>query len=97
MEKHDTGDGSARRLDELERRLEGAFRNLSGHGSVTAREGESLRARRARLREQLQGSGPIDPSVVGEIEALSDAIETWIGRLDRDQTRDEVRTARHKN
>ncbi|MBV8535644.1 MAG: hypothetical protein JO128_08635, partial [Alphaproteobacteria bacterium] len=46
----DTDNATTRRLDELEQRLEGAFRNLSGRGSVAAREGESLRARRARLR-----------------------------------------------
>ncbi len=96
MAKQDTDKAPARRLDELEHRLEGAFRDLSGRGSVAAHEGESLRARRARLREQLQG-GREDPGVLGEIEALSDAIEAWIGRLDRDQARDDVRSTRHKS
>jgi len=96
MDKPDTADAPARRLDELERRLEGAFRDLAGRGSVAAHEGESLRARRARLREELQAGSP-DSSVLGEIEALSDAIEAWIGRLDRDQTRDDVRTARREH
>jgi hypothetical protein len=96
MDKQDTAGVPARRLEELERRLEGAFRDLAGRGSVAAREGESLRARRARLREQLQ-AGSSGSGVLGEIEALSDAIEAWIGRLDRDQTRDDVRTARRKH
>jgi hypothetical protein len=89
MDKQDTAGVPARRLEELERRLEGAFRDLAGRGSVAAREGESLRARRARLREQLQ-AGSSGSGVLGEIEA-------WIGRLDRDQTRDDVRTARRKH
>ena len=96
MASQDIDKGPHRRLDELDQRLEGAFRTLSGRGSVATREGESLRARRARLREQLR-AGSTDPSVTGEIEALSDEIEAWIGRLDRDQTRDDMRTARRKD
>ncbi|HTP82327.1 MAG TPA: hypothetical protein VMQ11_05255 [Alphaproteobacteria bacterium] len=96
MASQDSDKATARRLDELEQRLEGAFRSLSGHSSVAAREGESLRARRARLREQLQG-GSTDPSVTGEINALSEEIEAWIGRLDRDQTRDDVRTGHREH
>ncbi len=95
MARQGTDRAPARRLDELDHRLDTAFRSLSGRGSVAVREGESLRARRARLREQLQGHNE-DPGVLGEIEALSDAIEAWIGRLDRDQTRDEVRTPPRK-
>ncbi|MBV8536180.1 MAG: hypothetical protein JO128_11345, partial [Alphaproteobacteria bacterium] len=72
------------------------FRNLSGRGSVAAREGESLRARRARLRAQLQ-AGSTDPSLTGELEALSEEIEAWIGRLDQGQTRDDIRTSRRKD
>ncbi len=96
MSTQDTDGGPAHRLDELERRLEGAFRSLSGRGSVEAREGESLRARRRRLRDQLQ-AGSTDPSVTGELEALSEEIEAWIGRLDRNQTKDDMRAARRKD
>ncbi len=82
------------RLDELERRLETAFRQLEGRGDDgAASEGQSLRTRRAQLHQQLL-SGKAGPSVGREIESLTDAIDQWVARIDRSQTHHTQRTVR---
>jgi hypothetical protein len=82
---------AAGRLDDLDRRLAAAYGRLSGRGGAAAeREGDALRARHARLHEQVKG-GPDSSSVLGEIEALSAAIDDWVSRLDRDQHRAEAK------
>lgn len=86
-------DPAADRLDDLDRRLTAAFHRLSGRGDAAAeREGESLRTRRARLRAQTQG-GSSGTSVLGEIEALSNAVDNWMSRLDEDERRAEAKGA----
>lgn len=75
------------RLDDLERRLAAAYGRLAGRGDAAAeREGDALRTRQARLHEQLR-DGHNSAGVLGEIEALSDAIDNWVSRLDQDQHR----------
>lgn len=86
-------DPAADRLDDLDRRLAAAFGRLSGRGNAAAeREGETLRARRARLREQTQ-QGAASTSVLGEIEALTDAIDDWVSRVDQDERQAQAKGA----
>ncbi len=84
---------SEHRLDDLERRLEAAFQRLEGRDAAAAREGETLRQRRARLRERVQG-GAGGASVLGEIESLTDAIDRWVSHIDQSQAQDTRRTLR---
>lgn len=90
--EHD--DATTSRLDDLERRLDAALRRLEGRGDAAAtREGESLRARRARLHERVTG-GADGAGVLGEIESLTDAIDRWVTHVDQKQAQDTQRTTR---
>ncbi len=84
----------ASHLDELERRLDTAFRQLEGRGDeAAASEGHSLRTRRAQLHQQVL-SGSAGPSVGREIASLTDAIDQWVARIDQSQAHHTQRTVR---
>ena len=90
----DQAGAPANRLDELERRLEAAFRQLEGRGDdAAASEGRSLRTRRAQLHQQVLG-GKAGPSVGRELESLTDAIDQWVARIDQSQAHHTQRTVR---
>lgn len=82
------------RLDDLERRLEAAFRQLEGRGdAAAASEGESLRTRRARLHQQALSGRP-GPSLLREIESLTDEIDRWVAHIDQSAAHHTQRTVR---
>lgn len=86
--------GSTTRLDDLEQRLDSAFRRLgrAGDGGI-ASHGESLRARRARLHARVQG-GADDASVANELDSLTDEIDRWVTHVDQAFATGSERTVR---